>query len=261
MRVANKLQAEGAALEMSSKLTAVEQVIQQSTGRLDRRLFVIAGPSGVGKNTIIRELLATHPEMARVKTYTTRARRDDEFEGEQYYFVLKEEFVRLAEAGELMEADADNPLGHDVYNTDHSYSMPRDIYRDIPPDIHIVLAEVDIVGAKRLREAYPTCVDIFVTAPPADLLQRIRQRADVDMTSDDLQQRIATARTHIEAAREFDYVIFNQKGHLCEAVGAVEQIIAAERMKVTGEFDLKAVAPDSAFDVIVAELSANGGGR
>ena len=185
---------------MSSKLTAVEQVIQQATDHLDRRLFVIAGPSGVGKNTIIRELLATHPEMARVKTYTTRARRDDEFEGEQYYFVSKEEFIRLAETGELMEADADNPLGHDVYSTKHSYSMPRNIYRDIPPDAHIVLAEVDIVGAKRLREAYLSCVGIFITAPPADLLQRIRQRPDDDMTPDDLHQRMATARKHIEAA-------------------------------------------------------------
>jgi len=246
---------------MSSKLTAVEQVIQQATGHLDRRLFVIAGPSGVGKNTIIRELLATHPEMARVKTYTTRARRDDEVEGEQYFFVTKDEFVRLAHAGKLMEADAENPLGHDVYSTKHSYSMPRDVFRDIQGDSHIVLAEVDIVGAMRLRQTHPTCVGIFITAPPDDLLQRIRQRPDDDMTSDDLQQRMVTARKHIEAAKEFDYVIYNQKGHLCEAVYAVEKIIAAERMKVRGAFDLKAIVPDSAFDVIEAKLSSNGAGK
>lgn len=246
---------------MSSKLTAVEQVIQQATGQLDRRLFVIAGPSGVGKNTIIRELLATHPEMARVKTYTTRARRDDEIEGEQYYFVTIEEFRRLANAGELMEADANNPLGHDVYSTKHSYSMPRDVFRDIKVDAHIILAEVDIVGAKRLRGILPSCIGIFVTAPPNDLLQRILQRTDDDMTPDDLQQRMITARKHIEAAKEFDYVIYNQKGHLCEAVAAVEKIIAAERMKVRDGFDLQAIVPSSAFDVIEAKLSSNGESR
>ena len=243
---------------MSSNLTAVETVIQQATGRLDRRLFVIAGPSGVGKNTIIRELLATHPEMARVKTYTTRARRDDEVDGEQYYFVTEDEFMQHAIAGELMEADAENPLGHDVYGTHHAYSMPLDVYRDISPDKHVVLAEVDVVGTALLRERYATCVTIFITAPPVDLLRRIRKRADDDMTSDDLRQRMHTAQNHIRAAKAFQYVVYNRKDRLCEAVTAVEQIITAERMKVRAGFDLEAIVPSAEFEVLEESLLTSG---
>ena len=246
---------------MSVEMTAVEQVLKQLTGTRERRLFVIAGPSGVGKNTIIKELLATHSEMARVKTYTTRPQRDDEEEGDQYYFRTPAEFEALAKAGTLLEADADNPRGHDVYETDHSYSMPRDLYEAIPPDSYIVLAEVDVDGAKLLREHVPDCVTIFITAPPLVLLQRIQKRDDDQMTLKELRQRMKTARKHISAAKLFDYVVYNRKDRLRQTINAVETIVMAERMRVRPGFDLEAVIPESAFQIVDQSLNDNGSGE
>lgn len=237
---------------MPDELTDVERVIQHTQGRLERLLFVVAGPSGVGKNTIINELLANHPQMGRVRTYTTRERREDEVEGEQYHFVTPEQFRELALAGKLMEADA-TTIGHDVYGLGKVYSMPADLFEEIPPDKHLVIAEVDVVGARRLRERYPGCVTIFITAPPTDLIHRIRERRDETMDAESLVQRMRTAREQIRAAKEFDYVIFNREGDLRRTVEAIEHIIHAERMRVRAGFDLEAVLPPDAFDIIPPE--------
>ena len=242
---------------MPDELTDVERVIQQTTGRLERLLFVVAGPSGVGKNTIINQLLANHPQMGRVRTYTTRERREDEVEGEQYHFVTPEQFRELALAGKLMEADA-TTLGHDVYGLGKVYSMPADIFEEIPPDKHLVIAEVDVVGARRLRERYPGCVTIFITAPPADLVHRIRERHDETMDAESLGQRMRTAHEQIRAAKEFDYVVFNREGDLHRTVEAIEHIIHAERMRVRAGFDLEAVLPPDAFSVLPPEESETG---
>lgn len=241
---------------MQDQLTDVERVIKQINGSLERRLFVIAGPSGVGKNTIIKELLANHPQvMDRIRTYTTRSQRDNEVEGMQYYFVSTEHFESLAREDRLLEADAEHPRGHDVYGTDDSYSMPADLYEDVSPEAHIVIAEVDVAGAERLRKLIPNCVTIFITAPPQDLIDRIYQRPDKDMTPDKVQQRMKTAKEQIQAAKDFDYVVYNIDGHLAETMSCVEAIVYAERMKVYDGFDLEKVLPPNAFEILEQYVS------
>jgi guanylate kinase len=238
---------------MPGFLTDVEQIIKQTTNHLERRLFVLAGPSGVGKNTIIKELLASHPdEMDRIRTYTTRARREDEIDGEQYHFVTPEKFRELALAGKLMEADAET-VGHDVYGLGKLYSMPADLFEGIPEEKHIVIAEIDVVGTRRVSERYPNCVTIFVTAPPIDLVNRILKRRDRTMDNHSLAQRIETARGQIRAAKEFDYVVFNRKGDLDRTIAAIEKIIEVERMRVVEGFDLEAVLPKDAFDIVACD--------
>lgn len=238
---------------MCDPFTDVERAILQIKGELPRRLVVIAGPSGVGKNTIIKELLASHPRiMDRVRTYTTRPRRDDEVDGEQYYFVTREQFMKMAEDYLLMEADPQNKLGHDVYGTEHSYSMPADIFENVSPEAHIIIAEVDVVGADRLKERFPDCVRIFITAPPQELLERIRSRPDGDMSSENLGQRMQTAKQQIAAAKDFDYVVYNTEGHLTQTVSALRHILHAERMRVVEGFDLAGVLPAGAFDATLA---------
>jgi guanylate kinase len=232
---------------MTQNLTDVERVIRQTRGYLPRHLFVLAGPSGVGKNTIIKKLLTNHPgEMGRVVTYTTRERRENEVEGEQYHFVSYEKFRELALAGKLMEADAEI-AGHDVYHSGHLYSMPTDIYEGIPPEKHLVIAEVDIHGMRRLRERYPDCVTIFVTAPPTILLERIFKRTDKHMDASSLALRMETAREQIKAAKEFDYIVFNNTDGLQRTMTSIETIIHAERMRVRHGADLEAVIPEEAF--------------
>ncbi len=241
---------------MTEPLTGVERVIKQMQGALPRLLFVVAGPSGVGKNTIIKKVLTNHTDiMDRVRTYTTRRPRENEVDGEQYHFVSREEFRALALAGKLMEANAET-AGRDVYGAGDLYSMPADLFEEIPPDRHLVIAEVDICGARLLRERFPDCVTIFITAPPLVLLERIRKRSlksDKSMDEETLTRRMETAREQIRAAKEFDYIVFNED-RIEDAVKAVEAIILAERMRVRHGADLEAVVPEEAFEVVVEQV-------
>jgi len=227
----------------TNHLTDAERVAQQNRGELPPLLVVIAGPSGVGKNTIIRELLANHPDvMDRVRTYTTRTPRESEIEGEQYHFVSFDEFRRLAKAGALMEADEDI-AGHPVYGTEDLYSMPTDIYAEVAPGKHIVIAEVDVIGADRLREHYPDCVTIFVTASVPELMRRIRWR-DETMDEAEFQQRMVIARQQIREAKKFDYLVFNRRDRMCDTLEQIETIIRAERMRIRNGLTLNETMVD-----------------
>ena len=234
---------------MTKNPTDVERIVRQVKGHLPRLLFVLAGPSGVGKNTIITRILTNHShEMDRVRTYTTRQPRADEVDGEQYHFVSWEKFRELALAGKLMEAD-EKTAGHDVYNLGDLYSMPADLFEGIPPEKHLVIAEIDIYGTRLLKERFPGCVTIFMTAPPMALLERIRERPDEYMSQKVLAQRMHTAREQIRAAKEFDYIVFNKEDELDKTVEAIETIIRAERMRVRHGIDLEAVIPGEAFSI------------
>jgi guanylate kinase len=151
----------------------------------------------------------------------------------------------MAANGNLMEADEDT-AGHDVYKLGHQYSMPSDIFQNISSEKHLVIAEVDIHGMRRLKVRYPASISIFVTAPPEALIERIAQRVDEDMTPASLAQRMAIAREHIAAAKEFEYVVFNNEGHLDQTVDTIEAIVLAERMRVRGGFDLSDLFADAA---------------
>jgi guanylate kinase len=234
---------------MDDNLTDIERILLQTRGSLPRRLFVLAGPSGVGKNTIIKILLTNHARYAeRVRTYTTRSARPHEVPGVQYHFISAEEFRALALAGKLMEADA-NTVGHDVYGLGDLYSMPSDIYEGVLPEKHLVIAEVDIYGMRLLKKRYPDCVTIFITAPPVSLLQRIHERPDDHMDAEALVHRMQTAREQMRAAKEFDYIVINQEDQLDSTVAAIETIIAAERSRVLPGVDLEAILPPDAFTI------------
>jgi guanylate kinase len=231
---------------MPDTLTDAERILLQIEGALPRLLFVLVGPSGVGKNTIIRKLLTNNPYMDRIRTYTTRAARKDEIQGDQYHFVSHEEFRRLALAGELMEADA-SIAGHDVYGLGSLYSMPKDLFAEIASDKHLVIAEVDIHGMRRLRALIPDCVTIFVFATPVDLQQHILERPDDHMDQASLVQRMSTAREQIRSAGEFDYLVFNEDDRLEDTVRLVEAIILAERARVRHGIDLQKIISPEAF--------------
>lgn len=230
----------------ADNLTDSERIVLQIKGYLPRLLFVLVGPSGVGKNTIIKKLLTNNPLMGRIRTYTTRQPRDDERSGEQYHFATFEEFRNLATSGKLMEAD-ETTVGHDVYGLGALYSMPNDLFGEIPPQKHLVVAEVDIHGMRRLRKHVPDCVTIFVCAPPVNLQQRIRRRVDSNMDEASLEQRMNTAREQIRSAGEFDYVVFNEDQRLDETMTLLNAIVLAERARVREGIDLQQVIPGEAL--------------
>jgi guanylate kinase len=226
---------------VNDKLTDAERIIQQIMGQVPRTLFVIAGPSGAGKNTIIKKLMTNNVYLDRVRTFTTRVPREEENAGEQYRFVTRDQFHELAVAGKLMEVD-----GQDVYGLGDLYSMPGDIYAGIDPAKHLVVAEVDIHGTRRLKAAYPECTTLFVTAPPEILAQRIQTRADNVMDVQNLSQRMQVAAEQIRAVQEFDYVILNH-ADIAEAVTNIEAIMWAVRCRVRPGLDLEKIVPSNTF--------------
>jgi guanylate kinase len=199
-----------------------------------KRLLVIAGPSGVGKATVTRELLRRNPLIHRARTFTTRSPRPGELEAGQYYFVSREEFEAKFATGEIMERT-------EVYGTGDLYGMPANLLTSAPPDKPFVLAEVDANGKDFLEERFPEqCVSIFITAPPHLLRQRIINRARAEGRAPQaLAARLEKAREHIRRAATFDYLVINEEGRLEETVVQIEAIILAERLRVPPGLDLE----------------------
>lgn len=183
------------------------------------RLVVVAGPSGVGKGTIVRELLRRHPEVWLSVSATTRPPRPGEEDGVDYHFVSHDEFASLRNSGEFLEwAEV---FGMNFYGT------PRG-----PVEEHLaagrpVLLEVDLDGARQVRRTAPEALQVFILPPSFEELQRrLAGRGTDDEASQ--RRRLATARVELAASQEFDEVIVNDD--LVTAVTRLEQAMGlAER--------------------------------
>ncbi|AVG24061.1 guanylate kinase [Pontimonas salivibrio] len=164
------------------------------------RLVVIAGPTAVGKNTVISEILKARPEIEMSVSATTRPPRPGEVDGVDYYFVPDEQFDALVESGELMEWAV-------VHGT-HRYGTPRGPVLRQQRAGKTVLLEIDIQGARQLRDGGEEALFIFIAPPSFDALaERLESRGTED--SDERQRRLATAVEELGARGEFDHVVVN----------------------------------------------------
>lgn len=186
-----------------------------STGKL----IVITGPSGVGKGTIVRSLLFRHPELYLSVSATTRQPRPGEVEGQDYYFVSREEFEReIAQQGLLEWAEY----------AGNYYGTPRARVQEQIEQGNWVLLEIEVVGAREIAKIFPAALRIFILPPSiAELEQRIRQRGTNSEAS--IAQRIAIAQAEIDANDEFDHKIVNQD--LETAIAQVEAAIFNSELK------------------------------
>lgn len=182
--------------------------------------LVLAGPSGVGKATLTKALLARHPEIHRLHTVTTRPPRPGEKPGDQYIFVDRETFLRMLARGELMESSP-------VYRDGNLYGMPANILNQVPPEKDIALIEVDIRGKEFLKKRYPDCVTVLIVAPLEELEERLLKR-DPHISDEEYRRRLETALEWIKAAPTFDYVVENPAGEMEKALGVLEAILTAE---------------------------------
>jgi guanylate kinase len=185
-------------------------------------LIVISGPSGVGKDCVVRALKGRGLPFHFVITATTRSRRGDEVNGQDYFFVSKEEFACMIEQGELIEYAV-------VY---HDYKgIPKQQVREALASGKDVVMRLDVQGAATVRKLAPEAVLIFLTTQSEqELVERLKARKTD--TTDDLSLRIATARQELKRATEFDYVVVNADGRLDETVDTVIAIIRAEHQRV-----------------------------
>lgn len=182
-------------------------------------ILVISGPSGVGKGTIADAALRHFPRVRRSVSATTRTPRAGEAEGEHYSFKSRDEFRAMIERGEMLEWTT--YLGE-------SYGTPRaQVEQSLAAGCGVVF-EVDVVGARAIKAAYPGAVLVFV-APPTwdDLAARLTARQSESETG--LARRLEVARRELEHAAEYDYVIVNDD--VCAAVDLLCAIIKAEQAR------------------------------
>jgi guanylate kinase len=186
------------------------------------RLVVVSGPSGAGKSTLIRASLEAVPELAYSVSATTRKPREGEVDGRDYIFLSREEFEKWIDEGRFLEwAEYSGNL----------YGTPEQKVEEYLESGRSVILEIELQGAREVREKRPDAVMVFVRAPS---LEETRKRLEGRATEDDkaLETRMMTALKEVEARSEFDYEVVN-----AEREQAREDIINTMRNIVEGDKD------------------------
>ena len=183
-------------------------------------LFIVSSPSGGGKTTLIRRLLAKPPgEPLRFSvSHTTRPRRDGEGDGREYHFVSAAEFEKMARAGEFLEH---NEVHGNFYGTAKSEVLPR-----LAAGEDVIL-DIDVQGARDIRKAYPEAVSIFIVPSSGEELERRLRKRGLD-GEDAIRKRLINAAKEIAQAEDFQYVIVNDD--LDRAGLELESVVRAARL-------------------------------
>ena len=190
-------------------------------------LLVLSSPSGGGKSTIARHLLAAREDLGYSVSATTRVPRPGEQDGVDYHFIPPDEFTRRVGAGEFVEWAE---YGGSKYGT-----LKAEVGRVMAEGRNVVL-DIEVAGARQVRKAFPESVQVFVLPPSGTALaQRLRMRRTDDTAAQ--ARRLAIAKEEIGAAGEYDYVIVNDD--LVTAVAQVAAILDAEGRRVYRMTDLK----------------------
>lgn len=184
-------------------------------------LLILSGPSGVGKGTVVDELIRRNENITVSVSMTTRAPRTGEVEGESYYFVTREDFLSRMAKGELLEHSN---------HFENYYGTPKAPVSKAMSSGKDVILEIDVNGAFAVKEKMPDSVLIMI-APPSlsDLRDRLKGRNTE--TAEVIEERIGRAKFELGKAHRYDYVVINDD--IEEATIAVETIIAAERLKTS----------------------------
>jgi guanylate kinase len=186
-------------------------------------VFVLSGPSGVGKSSLIERLKQDDFPITHCVTATTRPRRQGEEHGVHYYFLAEAEYDALLERGQFLE--------HSVVHNLYRYGIPLHSIRDALRRGQDVILAPDVQGASTLRWKLPNAITIFLRPPTLDeLLPRLAGRGTE--TLEERRVRLATAERELQRMSEYDYVIINHRDRLDQAVGDLKAIIEAERLRV-----------------------------
>lgn len=184
-------------------------------------LIVLSGPSGAGKNTLLSHVLPKVPDLKYSVSVTTRAPRPNERHGVHYYFVSDHEFQSMIERGELLEW---------AEFAGNRYGTPRRYVEESLKQGLTVITDIDIQGARQIRQNLPEGVFVFLLPPSMSELQRRLHGRGTD-SIDVIQRRLKIASDEINAIIDYDYWILNDD--LEKATETLMAIIAAERAKVS----------------------------
>ena len=190
-------------------------------------LIVLSGPSGVGKGTVCKELLARNPQVKLSVSATTRAPRPGEVEGVSYFFKTREEFERMIAAGEFLEY-------MDVFGMNY-YGTPRAYVEQQLAEGNDIVLEIDVKGAMNVKRLCPEAVLVFIAPPSMETLKK-RLVGRGTETAEAVERRTQEAFAEMKLLPEYDYAVVNDV--LEDAVCSVETIIKAERLRVCRRADL-----------------------
>ena len=179
-------------------------------------LLVLVGPAGVGKGTVVQEILKTQPDFMLSVSATTRSPRPGEQDGTHYHFVTKNDFEEMISAGQLLEWAQ--------VHGDHYYGTPRsELERAASEAKHLIL-EIDLQGARQVASKHEDQLQVFLLPPGWDELER-RLRNRATETEEQIQTRLSTARQELAAAGEFRHQLVNDSVQetAAEIVGLVRE--------------------------------------
>jgi guanylate kinase len=170
------------------------------------QLVVLAGPAGVGKGSLVKQILASSTDYLLSVSATTRSPRQGEQDGVHYHFVSQQAFLQGITQGEFLEwAQVHN---HNYYGTPSS-----ELARAQKLQKHLIL-EIDLQGARQINVSHPSALSIFIAPPSFEELER-RLRSRATETELEIQTRLSTARRELEAADEFDFQLINDDLERC----------------------------------------------
>ena len=183
-------------------------------------MLVLSSPSGAGKTTLARRLLETNSDFVMSVSATTRAARDNEIEGRDYYFVSGDEFDRMADKGEFLES---------AIVFDHRYGTPSTPVTEALDQGSCVLFDIDWQGTQQLTEnVREDVVTVFILPPSLEELARRLKSRGLD-AENVVRDRMAKATNEISHWREYDYVLINRDVE--ETMTQLQHIVGAERQR------------------------------
>jgi len=180
------------------------------------KVFVITGPSGVGKGTLIERLLERIPDLELSVSATTRPPRSGEVDGRDYHFLTDDEFERRVEAGDFLE--------HATYSGHRYGTLREEVERRLEQGRSVVL-EIEVQGARQVRDAMPEAVQIFIAPPDREALRSRLEGRGTDSAAA-IERRLRTAEIELEAQGEFPHVVLNDE--VQKAASELEGLVRRE---------------------------------
>ena len=177
------------------------------------KLFVVSGASGVGKSTVLTQVMAKRTDLSFSVSATTRAPRPGEVDGVNYYFITKDKFLEMIDQGEFLEYDA---------HMDNYYGTPKG-QLDEKLQTGSVILDIEPNGAFNVRKVWPDAVLIFIAPPSLEELER-RLRGRGDTSEEQIRVRQERCAWEMEQSKQYDYVVINDQVETC--VEEILEIIA-----------------------------------